>query len=239
VKSFRIHQVILPLLLGIILTACGPLTGGPLRTESRVVELEGVETTQIAVTMAAGRLRLDGGSRALLEGAFTYNIEEWRPEVNYSVVGSMGILTIQQPDGIDILPQAGASQYDWVLRLNSQVPMETTIVLGAGEGVLHLGDLNLTRLSVTTDAGSTIVDLRKNWQNDLHVEINGGVGEITLQLPSSTGVRLETSGLAVVDAQDLVREGNTYINQAFGQTDNSLYVNFQAGIGSLNVEVDP
>jgi hypothetical protein len=239
VKPHKAPLVILLLLVEVFLPACVPLTGGPLQTESRVVELEDAETARVDITMGAGRLRLEGGSRALLEGAFTYNIEEWQPEINYSVSGDTGNLVVQQPAGVDVLPQAGASQYDWNLRLNSQVPMELNVVLGAGEGVLRFGDLNLTGLSLTTGAGSTIVDLRKNWQHDLHAEITGGIGEVTLQLPSRTGVRIETSGLAVVNAQDLVREGNTYLNQTFGLTDHNLYVTFQVGTGALNVEVDP
>jgi hypothetical protein len=215
-----------------------PLSGGPLRTESQAVELDGVEIAQVEISMGAGRLRLEGGTESLLEGAFTYNIEEWRPEISYSVNGNTGNLIVQQPSGVEILPQAGSSQYDWNLRLNSQVPMDLTVVLGAGEGVLHLGDLNLTDLSVSTGAGSTIVDLRKNWQNDLQAEIIGGIGEVTLQLPSRTGVRLETSGLAVVSAEGLVREGNIYFNQAFQQTNDNLYITFQAGIGALTIELE-
>jgi hypothetical protein len=188
--------------------------------------------------MGAGRLRLEGSSRALMEGAFTYNIDEWQPEIDYAVSGHTGNLVIQQPSGVDILPQVGASQYDWNLRLNNQIPTMLNVVLGAGEAVLHLGDLNLNSLSVTTGAGSTIIDLRKNWQHDLQVEITGGVGEVTLQLPSSTGVRLETSGLAVVNSNDLIREENIYTSQTFGHTSNSLIVTFQAGIGALNVEID-
>ena len=201
------------------------------------MELEDADTAQVDIAMGAGRLRLEGGSRALLEGAFTYNIEEWRPEINYSVSGNTGTLVVRQPSGIEILPQVGVSQYDWNLRLNSQVPMKLNVVLGAGEGVLHLADLNLTNLSVISGAGSTILDLRRNWQNDLHTEITGGVGEVTLQLPVRTGVRIETSGLAVVNADDMTREGNTYVNQAFGQSEHSLFVTFQAGIGALNVEI--
>jgi hypothetical protein len=239
VKQHKIILRFLPFLVGVILSACGTLSGGPLRTESRVVELEGADSVQVDITIGAGRLRLEGGSRALMEGAFTYNIEEWRPEVNYIVNEDAGILTIQQPRGIEINPQVGASQYDWNLRFNNQVPIDLNMVLGAGEAVLYLGDINLTRLSVTTGAGSTILDLRKNWQNDLQVDITGGVGEVTVQLPTRTGVRLETSGLAVVNASDLERDGNVYVNQIFGQTDNSLFITFQTGMGTLNLEMEP
>jgi hypothetical protein len=238
VKQHKFFLRFLPFLVGLALSACGTLSGGPLRTESRVVELEGAESVQVNITMEAGRLRLEGGSRALMEGAFTYNIQEWRPEVNYFVNGDTGILTIQQPPGIEINPQAGTSQYDWNLRFNNQVPIDLNTVLGAGEAVLYLGDINLTRLLVTTGAGSTILDLRKNWQDDLQVDITGGLGEVTLQLPTRTGVRLETSGLAMVNASDLERDGNVYVNQIFGQTENSLFITFQTGLGTLNVEMD-
>lgn len=237
-RAYNLYRSTIPLLTGLILAACGPLSGGPLQTESRVVELEGAETVQVTVSMGAGRLRMEGGSRTLLEGAFTYNIQEWRPEINYSVDGETGSLVIQQPPGIDVNPQVGANQYDWNLRLNNQIPIELNVMLGAGEGVLHLGDLFLTKLSITTGAGSTIVDLRKNWPVDLQAQITGGVGEVTLRLPASTGVRLETSGLAAVNAGNMEKEGNIYFNQAYGQSEHSLHVIFQAGIGELNIEME-
>jgi hypothetical protein len=40
-------------------------------------------------------------------------------------------------------------------------------------------------------AGEVTVDLTGDWQNDLDVNIEGGVGEITLRLPRGVGVRVE------------------------------------------------
>jgi hypothetical protein len=224
--------------VGLALSSCSTLSAGPLQTESRLVELGEAESAQIQVSMGAGRLRIDDGSQGLLEGAFTYNVPEWRPEVTYTVDDGVGQLIIQQPSGIEILPQRGVSQYDWNLRLSGRVPITMNVVLGAGEAQLYLGELRLSDLSVTTGAGNTIIDLSGDWRHDLNVAIRGGVGQIDLSLPGRVGIRLETSGLAVVEADGLTREGNVYTNPSYGQSQPNLSITFQAGLGVLNVDID-
>lgn len=226
------------LLASLALSACSTLSAGPLQTESRVVELEGAESAQVEIQMSAGRLRIESGSQALLEGAFTYNIPEWRPETAYSVDGEIGQLVIQQPAGIEILPQRGVSLYDWNLRLNDQIPISLSVNLGAGEAFLFLGSLRLNDLNITTGVGNTTIDLSGNLQNDLNIEINGGAGQIDLHLPSRVGIRIETSGIAVVNTDELVKEGNIYTNQIYEQTEHTLFINFQAGLGALNIDME-
>jgi hypothetical protein len=230
--------IIFLLLAGLALSSCSTLSTGPLQTESRLVELGEAESAQIQVSMGAGRLRIEAGSQALLEGAFTYNIPEWRPELTYTVDGEIGQLLIQQPSGIEILPQRGVSQYDWNLRLSDRVPITMNVVLGAGEAQLYLGKLRLSDLSVTTGAGNTIIDLSGDWRHDLNVDIRGGIGQIDLRLPGRVGIRLETSGLAVIEANDLTREGNVYTNPSYGQNQSNLLITFQAGLGALTIDID-
>lgn len=225
-------------LVGLVLSSCSTLSAGPLQTESRLIELGEAESAQIQVRMGAGRLRIEDGSQALLEGAFTYNIPEWRPELTYTVDGEIGQLLIQQPSGIEILPQRGVSQYEWNLRLNDRVPITMNVVLGAGEAQLYLGELRLSDLSVSTGAGNTIIDLSGAWYNDLNVNIQGGVGQIDLVLPDRVGIRLETSGLALIEVDDLTREGNVYTNPSYGQSQANLLITFQAGLGALNVDIN-
>jgi hypothetical protein len=173
--------------VGLALSSCSTLSAGPLQTESRLVELGEAESAQVQVSMGAGRLRIDDGSLALLEGAFTYNIPEWRPEVTYTVDGGVGQLIIQQPSGIEILPQRGVSQYDWNLRLNNRVPISMNIMLGAGEAQLYLGELRLSDLSVTTGAGNTIIDLSGDWRHDLNVDIREASGKSTYACRAGLG----------------------------------------------------
>ena len=225
------------LALSLAPSSCSTLSAGPLQTESRLIELDGAESAHIDVRMGAGRLRIEDGSQALMEGAFTYNIPEWRPEIAFSVDGEIGQLFIQQPAGIEILPQRGVSQYDWNLRLNDRVPISMNVVLGAGEAQLYLGELRLSDLSVATGAGNTIIDLSGEWQNDLNIEINGGVGQIDLRLPSRAGIKLETSGMAVVNTDGLVKDRNIYTNLSYGQSQHNLFITFRAGLGAMNVEI--
>jgi hypothetical protein len=237
VNPNRILPFFLPLIV-LAVSACSSLSGGPLQTESRAIDLAGAESAQIEIRMSAGRLRIESGSQSLLEGAFTYNIQEWRPDITYSVDGEVGKLGIQQPAGIEIQPQRGISVYDWNLRLNPEIPISLSLELGAGEAYLYLGNLLLNDLSITTGSGNTLMDFSGNWQNDLNAKIIGDVGQIDLLLPRQVGIKLETHGIALVSADDLIKEGNIYTNQNYGQSPYNLLITFQAGPGNLNIELE-
>jgi predicted membrane protein len=87
-------------------------------------------------------------------------------------------------------------------------------------------------------AGKTTVDLTGDYERDLAASIQGGVGEATVLLPSEVGVRVEAKGgLGQIDAEGLQREGEAYINDAYGDSDVTLDVDIQGGIGQINLEV--
>ena len=71
---------------------------GELKTEQQSVQLWGAKTVKVDLSMGAGELTLVGGASDLLDASFTYNVAEWQPEVQYSVSGQQGTLTIE--DGV-------------------------------------------------------------------------------------------------------------------------------------------
>jgi hypothetical protein len=59
-----------------------------------------------------------------------------------------------------------------------------------------------------------------------------------VQLPSKVGVRVEVKGrLGKINAEGLQREGEAYINDAYGDSDVTLDVDIQGGVGRINLEV--
>jgi hypothetical protein len=82
------------------------------------------------------------------------------------------------------------------------------------------------------------VDLTGDYEQDLDASIQGGVGEATVMLPSEIGVRARAEGgLGNINAEGLQKEGDSYVNDAYGDADVTLEVDVQGGVGQINLEV--
>ena len=246
----------------ILLAVGGCGTGarvGELRTESETVESGGAASVRVEIEMAAGELDVSAGAAELLEADFTYNVAELKPAVDFD--GST--LSVRTPDlqvGAGSLWELRDYRYEWDLRLNDDVTMDMQVGTGAGRSNLQLGTLSLTRLEVTRGAGEVVinlsgstsltslkvgggagavtVDLTGDWQNDLEATIEGGVGERTLILPSGVGVRVQVDvGVGGVDARGLTKEGGYYTNDAYGQSDVTLNIEVEGGVGGTELIV--
>jgi hypothetical protein len=228
--------VVLAVVVALLVSGCGEVRQEA-RTESQRVELGGAESARVEVTMGAGVLQIGGGAEDLLEADFTYSQESWKPEVNYAVRGSEGVLSIKQPSVTGVLPSPEL-RYEWALRFNSEVPMEMKIEMGVGGGELELGDLNLRKLDLNVGVGGANISLDGDWEADLDATFKGGVGGLNLTLPSDVGVRVEAeSGLGGVDALDFHKEGDVYTNDAFGSSDVTLNVRIKVGVGGVELNL--
>jgi predicted membrane protein len=88
-------------------------------------------------------------------------------------------------------------------------------------------------------AGDITIDLTGDWQDDLDAIIQGGLGQMTLKLPSDVGVRLNVqTGIGSVDASGLSKDGNIYTNDAYGNSDVSLRIEIDGGVGKINLDVE-
>jgi hypothetical protein len=248
-------------LLLILAAGCGesPPTGARVE-EYRSMDLLGAESVRAEIEMKAGTLRIGGGAEALMEADFVYNVEKWKPELAYEVEEGRGELSVRMPEtrwsnfGDDV-------EYRWDLRFNDDVPMEVFVKLGAGESYLDLASLRLERLKVMNGAGETRVDVGGNptleklniytgageveldlvgqWDHDLDASIKGGVGEITVRLPSDVGVKVDASkGIGSVKAYGFVKEGGDYVNDAYGKSGATLSIDIDAGIGEIRLELE-
>jgi len=212
-------------------------------TESRTVELGGAESVRANIEMGAGILEVAGGVSALLEAEFAYDVEEWKPTVDYGVTGTEGTLLVkfQQP----IIPKLRqifegeiSARYRWNLRLNDDVPIDLKVLLGAGSADLKLGSLTLTGLDLQTGAGDVTVDLSGDWTRDLDASIKGGVGRMTIKLPREIGVRVQVRrALVEVSTYGLKRDGSLLINEAYNKSEATLRLDVDAAVGQINLEV--
>jgi hypothetical protein len=210
---------------------------GEMRNESRSVQPEDAKSVRAHLVMGAGELKVGGAADALVEADFSYNVADWKPQIDYEVSGEKGELTVKQGNG-DNGRLGGGARNEWDLRLNDDVPTGLVVEMGAGESDLDLDSLSLTGLDLEMGAGKTTVDLTGDYAQDFDASIEGGVGEATVLVPSEVGVRVRAEGgLGKINAEGFQREGEAYVNDAYGDSDVSLNVDVQGGVGSINLEV--
>jgi hypothetical protein len=185
--------------------------------------------------MPAGELSVASGAKELLEADFSYRSSWSRPQVEYNVSAGQGRLTIRQPG---LVHGPGGGHNTWDLRLSNKVPLELKVDQGAGRARLTLGGLSLSRLDVEIGAGETIVDLTGDWKNDLTANIQGGVGRATVRLPSDVGVRARAEGgIGAIHVHGLKKDGDAYVNEAYGKSPITVKVQVEGGVGEINLEL--
>lgn len=227
-----------------------------MKSEAMTVELGGARSVRADISMGTGHIKLDGGAANLIDGVVAYNVADWQPEVHYTVSHDLGHLRVSQPAYRNPLPvNLGDIRYEWDLRLNSGVPMDLSVTMGAGEGDLVLSGLlldsfdfkggaggilidlrgsSLGDLDVALGAGDVTVDLSGLWLQDVAATIKGGLGRVTLILPGSSGVRVTTQGmLSRINAPGLANDGGVYTNGAYGHSDVTMRIDIESGIGEI------
>jgi hypothetical protein len=226
----------------IVAGACGTQPGGTqqvgkMQRESKSVDPKNAQSARAQLKMGAGELNVTGGADQLMEADFSYNVSEWKPKVSYEVSGQEGELVVKQrsAEGAGL---SGDARNEWDISLNDEVPTDLVVQMGAGESDLDLDSLALTGVDLQMGAGKTTVDLTGDYAKSFDASIQGGVGEATVLLPSDVGVKAKAEGgLGKINADGLKRVGNSYVNDAYGESDVNLSVDVQGGIGQINLKV--
>jgi hypothetical protein len=223
--------------------ACGTQGGGTqqevgkLQRESKSVDPKDAQSVHAQLKMGAGELNLTGGADRLMEGDFSYNVADWKPEVSYDVSGEKGKLVVRQ-GGEEGSNLGGEARNEWDIRLNDELPTDLVVQLGAGESNLDLDSITLEGLKLQMGAGKTTVDLTGDYAQGFNASLQGGVGEAKVLLPSEVGVKAKAQGgLGKINAEGLKQVGDSYVNDAYGESDVNLNVDVQGGVGEINLEV--
>jgi hypothetical protein len=232
-------------------------------TVRKVVELPTVENVEAQIMMASGKLNLNASndSSVLLLAEFQTTEPTWLPNIEYfDNKKNKGILTVeQQREGwhnwarweekaannwrlnfhpnltyaFDIVQKTGNAYLDF---RNFSKLKRLYLSTGAGDYYCNLENTSIPEFTLRAGIGAVRLNFAGAWKNDLHAEIEGGIGELTLILPREVGVRINNSGsLRKIRAREFRKVGKYYINEAYGQSSVTLYINFTGGIGLLNL----
>jgi N-terminal domain of toast_rack, DUF2154 len=213
-------------------------SGGNVNRAQETFELNGATNAVIDLTMGAGEMTVrSGDSSAIAETSFDYGVPAMRPETSYAVSGSTGTLKISQPD---VRYKFGVSYPNsWDVRLAKAVPLELHVQMGAGSSRLNLSELDVRSLTMRLGAGESTVDLTGSRAEDLTGDIQAGVGQLTIVLPSDVGVKVtgRKEGIGTFEADGFKVQGDSYVNDAYGTSATNIELNVMRGVGEVKLEL--
>jgi hypothetical protein len=202
--------------------------------DAQSIELQGAKSVNADFNIPAGSVTVTGGGNKLLDATFDYDYGEGKPIVDYTVSGDRGSLNITQDN--EDHTHWGGDHDTWNLRLGQGVPIDLKLSMGAGQSNLQMKDIDLSHLDVHMGVGDLHLDLTGPRKSDLDATLQGGVGSATIRLPKDVGVRVTASGgIGSVNAPGLQRDGDAYINAAYGKTAATINLTVSGGVGEVNL----
>lgn len=262
--------------------AVSPVT----RTEIKIEQGDAAQV-QATVKFGGGKLDIQGGSDALLQAEFAYNVDSLEPKVTYDVREKQGKLLVEHgtdPIRLDQLgrPVRGELVNEWTLSFAEGVPLDLRLDVGASSGQIDLGGLSIENLDLTMGAadlridfdrpnperlsslhiysgaaklelhglgnanldelsfdgglGTYLFDWSGEWQRSANVRILAGASEVTLRLPQKIGVRICPGDLHRDQMDGLKEREGCYVNSLYGESDITLDIDLDLGLGKLNVK---
>ncbi len=217
-------------------------------SEQQTVPRDAATSVNAELDMDFGVLKIDpaaAGSTNLFRGDFTFDDDEWRPEVNYQLDGQNGVLDVQQPGDfgdLDFNDFDDIGENDgnrWDVQLAPDVPLDLEVDLDTGSSELNLGGLDVRTLDVETNAGEIKIDLTgADWEQNLDAAIDSEAGTVTLIVPADASVRIDADTmLGDVDADGFERDGDAYVTAAYDEAAPTLRFDINTMVGEINLEV--
>lgn len=219
-------------ILGLVLAGCGASsdTTNPEAGPARDILRGDVQRLAVKAEIAAGELRIAAGDCELAKVEVTKEGPSARPQVHFDQKGDIGRLLLRER-GKGRLRSASS----WKVCLSPEIPTALAVELGAGESVLDVGALDLRVLEVEVGAGELRLDLSK-LRRPLHATIEGGVGEIDIDVPRELGVRVDADkGIGELDFDGFRKTDNGWVNEAYRSDDTALVLEIDVGVGSIEV----
>jgi hypothetical protein len=244
-----------PLLLCLVLLA-HMLLAQQKQTYSKTVPATGISKGSITLEVPAGVIELQATGNDFMKTEVQYNKADWKPRMDLNTNNGAATLSLAQKD-MDNTENNEATENKWTVNISKNTPTALHLKIGAGETKLDLSnsqvqtldveagavalDVNLSKsglrkADIKAGVGEVKLDLSGDWDHDLTVDVIGGIGDISITLPQSTGVKLKVSGLGSLDVAGLTKEGNYYRNAALGKSKHTLTINATGGLGSIKVQ---
>lgn len=193
---------------------------GKLETKTVETQAKTASTVQAELQLGFGQLSIAGGSNQLMQGQFTYNRPEWKPQIEYTETNNQGRLLIKQPQ----FPSAGESvlmtgnfRNEWFIRFGQRLPIALKITGGAVDSAVDLSGVNLKALDIQTGSGRVSVQTGPQTLDAIYMQT--GAGDVDLKVPGGSVNKLWVeagAGNIVLDLQGDWRENLEATIQGMG-----------------------
>lgn len=221
-------------LAAVTVSSCGSFDhfeAGPSKEETVTLERDKAEMVSVELKLAAGELKVSGGSSKLLEAKFRFNSPASKPRVRYDASAFRGKLTIDQDSDKPLHGNAS-----WNLKFSNDVPLDLSVHSGATEATLDVGSLDLRKLDCHVGVGKVEIDLRGKPRRGFDVSVKGGVGEANIYLPSGVNLMANAQGgIGEISVEGLTREGNRWVRRVPQIGAPTIHVDVHGGIGSIKL----
>ena len=204
--------------LSVIVTACKPkfVIGTEQTFAIDVPSPEPSNVTNVALEMAVpqGTLALAGEAEGLLEGAITYNAEEYRPQMTNG-------------DGSLLIRQTEPGPKSVVVSVQNNLINQWNLRLGDAPMNLEIKFVN----------GEYTIEFAKSMPIDFNATVNAGVGKVKLILDPDLVAKIKigehTDLLEITTRGDWIQSGDAYQTGA-GSAALTITVNMRGG--ELNLD---
>lgn len=217
-----------------------------------------VSSVKALVHISGGKLIMKEGTSKESKVEFDYLPAFWVPSFKYIEESKTGKLMVKSNYKIKDHEYDSKNLNTCTVELNKNVRYQLGIELSVGAAELDLSgfniekalfrlgigdfDINLSNTSVPlfkmeAGIGQAEIDLTGEWKNNLEAYIKAGIGEITFIVPENVGVAFSIKGfLGDVDAHQMHKKGNLWVNDAYGKTDHTLEIYITGAIGNVVIK---
>lgn len=144
-------------------------------------------------------------------------------------------------DNLDL--DLGASSTEIIFREpNPERISRFKIDVGASElKIKGLGNANFDELSFDGGVGDFTLDFSGELKHKAHIDIDVGLGSLTILLPEDIGIRIRKEGSFLssfsINEDEFKRvESSIYESDNFGKTEGELILDIEVGLGSVEIE---
>lgn len=215
-----------------------PVTHQGAQVETIMQPLQEADQANVRIEAIAGKLWVGGGAESvnLAEGSIELAKNE-SFEQDYSVDDGQGefSLTSSGKNAYPFVILGPASQLEWNLKLNSNVPIDLSSQIIIGELHTNLSRLYIKDFSLETILGRSVLYLPAD--GDFEGEIKVVIGEMIIYLLEGTPLRIETDTAitSIKIPDDFTRTDNLILSPQADNADEVIKLKIEQPIGSIRI----
>ncbi len=204
-------------------------------SESASIDLQGASEAGLVIKHGAGELKLHSGAGAneLVHGMFVGGLD-------YKSTRNGSRLEVQMRPAKNFMdfPFFGAAtQLDWDIALNQNIPIQLRLNLGANKSLIDLHDVNITGLKLETGASKTHLTLPARGR--FHADFDLGAAALTVTIPAGFSARIRASLGAAdmkIDETRFPYNGSYYQSPDYETATDAADISMNAGAASIEIK---